>query len=188
QEESRSLFTFYPSVSGQTAWIDASTVEFTPDQPLKPGTTYRVSFALNRLANVPQDLNTFNFEFRVVNPSFEIEFSGLRAQTSNSMDMMQLSGQLRFSDQESSEKIEQIITARYDGQPSSISWTHEPQLRISSFTIDSLMRQTSEVPLQITFEGRAARQTRDSKLVLCPVWVDLKCFISVRYMSLISTS
>lgn len=154
QEESRSLFTFYPSVSGQTAWIDASTVEFTPDQPLKPGTTYRVSFALNRLANVPQDLNAFNFEFRVVNPSFEIEFSGLRAQTSNSMDMMQLSGQLRFSDQESSEKIEQIITARYDGQPSSISWTHEPQLRISSFTIDSLMRQTSEVPLQITFDGK----------------------------------
>lgn len=153
QEDPRKLFTFYPAVSGKTTWIDASTVEFVPDQPFKSGTTYLVSFGLGRLTNVPQDLTSFNFDFRVVEPSFDLELNGLSTQNSSSLDKMKLTGQLRFSDQESPEQIEKIISVSYGNERVRVHWIHEPETRISSFTVDSIDRQKEDVPFHLAFDG-----------------------------------
>src|SRR5690554_3591130 len=49
KEDSRKLITLYPEVSGKTFWLDANTIEFIPDQPLKPSTHYSGSFSLGKI-------------------------------------------------------------------------------------------------------------------------------------------
>jgi hypothetical protein len=54
--DDRNLFEFSPSIEGKTYWLDAQTVEFRPDEPLKSGETYEASFALNSVTETEKDL------------------------------------------------------------------------------------------------------------------------------------
>src|SRR5688572_4068142 len=49
QETNVKLFSFSPSVSGKTLWLDRRTIEFKPASRLLSGQMYEVSFALARL-------------------------------------------------------------------------------------------------------------------------------------------
>src|SRR5690606_15480572 len=80
------VFDFSPDIEGKAYWIDATTIEFRPDQNLQPGKTYNATFRLSKVLKVPDDLSTFDFEFRVIKPSFSLETFGLRAADNATLD------------------------------------------------------------------------------------------------------
>ncbi len=83
KEETRELFKISPAVKGKTYWIDTRTVEFRPDGQLKPGQKYQVAFDLGKITDVSNDLKTFTFDLKVIEPSYHVEIAGLKAQTNS---------------------------------------------------------------------------------------------------------
>lgn len=156
QEESRGLFHFSPSVKGKTYWLDARTVEFRPDAPLQPSRSYTVSFDLGKVVDVPKDLKKFIFDFKVIDPSYSVEIDGLKSQSNSSGDLMKLTGSLAFADVEQPSTIEKILeVSSAEGILHTVKWQHNPQTRISTFTVDSISRADADSELRLQWNGKS---------------------------------
>ncbi len=163
EEETRKLFTVSPSVKGKTYWVDARTVEFRPDEQLKPGQSYHIKFDLGQLADVTPDLKTFAFDFKVIEPSYSVEVDGLKAQTNNSMDLMKFTGRILLADGEQPAHIEKIITASHAGKGLGIKWQHNTESRTSTFAIDSIQRGKQASKLTLQWDGSAIDSKKKDK-------------------------
>src|SRR5688500_10080659 len=72
-ESVEKLFDFSPSISGKTVWLDKRTVEFRPESRMAAGEVYKVKLFLSRIINnLPHDLLTFDYSFRVIPQNFEV--------------------------------------------------------------------------------------------------------------------
>src|SRR5277367_2731861 len=56
QESGTKLFSFSPSISGKTVWLDKRTVEFRPNDRLPAGQIYEATFQLAKVFKVSESL------------------------------------------------------------------------------------------------------------------------------------
>lgn len=150
--DSRELFSFSPSVKGKTYWIDAQTVEFRPEEILKPGETYEATFNLNQVTETEEGLETFDFDFRVIKPGMHLVQNGLVSQNNTSLDYMKLSGEVTTSDQEDTKLIEKTLELSFP-QSLKVKWQHDPAKHTSAFTIDSIKKTRQENKLKLVWSG-----------------------------------
>jgi len=164
QEDPRKLFTVDPDVKGKVYWLDARTIEFRPDEHLKPGREYIVAFHLGKVAEVSNDLQDFVFGFKVIEPSYHVEIDGVTAQTNTATDLMKLTGRVAFADTERPEHIEKILAVSTDdGRRYSIKWQHNAQTRLSTYQIDSIPRGEAARNLTISWDGSAIASSKDGE-------------------------
>lgn len=150
--DSRELFSFSPSVKGKAYWIDAQTVEFRPDENLKPGETYEATFNLNQVTETEEGLGTFEFDFRVIKPGIHLVQNGLISQNNTSLDYMKLSGEVTTADQEDTKLIEKTLELSFP-QSLKVKWQHDPAKHTSAFTIDSIKKTRQENKLKLVWSG-----------------------------------
>lgn len=168
------IFSFSPSIKGKAYWVDATTVEFRPDQNLKSGEKYKATFKLGKVMTVPGDLKTFEFDFQVIKPSFDVELFGLKS-ASNSAEKMSFSGVVRTADLEEVQAIEKLITVKYDGGPTSIAWQHDVANRSYKFTINNIARKSVAAKMEIVWNGKPiGADVADSKTIEVPALGDFK--------------
>lgn len=160
---------FSPGIEGKAYWLDERTIEFKPSQNLDPGRRYDATFALGKLVDVNEDLQQFKFSFQVVKPSFKIEEHGLRSINSSSLDYLQLTGNLLTSDIEEPSHIENLLAAELEGKPVKIKWLHNPELRSSTFTVDSIRMGNDTEVLTLSWDGAAIKaDVKGSKEIEVP--------------------
>lgn len=147
------LFSFSPSVKGKATWVDASTIEFKPDQWLKPDQVYTVSFKLGKVANVPSKFEDFKFSVKTVAPAFKVTNDGLRA--NGIKNKMNLTGQIETSDVEKSEGVEKLLTATYNGTPVKISWQHNEAAKTHTYTITDISRGSNTSNIVLNWNGKS---------------------------------
>lgn len=150
--DSRELFDFSPSISGKTYWIDPQTVEFRPDENLKPGKEYEASFKLSEVSATEKGLEDFDFEFKVITPGIMLTQNGLVSQNNTSLEYMKLTGEVATADAEETAKIEKVITLDFD-QKLKIKWQHDPAKNISKFTVDSIKKKATDQTLKLDWDG-----------------------------------
>lgn len=173
--EERNLFSFSPAVKGKSYWTDARTIEFRPDENLKPGETYNTKFNLGDLADVTGELDEFEFQFRVIKPSFKTEHDGLKALSSSSLELMKLTGTLYMADNENPAQVEKLLIANQQGKRSAIRWVHDAANRNSRFTIDSIQRGKQETRLSLTWDGEAiGSDVKGNETISVPATGDFK--------------
>lgn len=150
--ESRELFSFSPGIKGKTYWIDAQTLEFRPEENLKPGETYEATFKLDKLMDTEKGLEEFEFDFRVIKPGMNLVQNGLVSQNNTSLDYMKLSGEISTSDQEDTKQIEKALSVEFT--PSlKVKWQHNPAKNTSVFTVDSIKKTGAENKLVLKWSG-----------------------------------
>ncbi len=66
--DERALLDFSPNIKGKTYWIDAQTLEFRPDEPLKPDQVYEATLNLAAITTTEKGLEEFDFDFKVIKP------------------------------------------------------------------------------------------------------------------------
>jgi uncharacterized protein YfaS (alpha-2-macroglobulin family) len=147
------IFSFSPGIKGKAYWIDATTIEFRPDENLQPGKTYTSTFRLSKVMKVPDDLSSFDFEFRVIKPSFSVEEFGLKSADNSSMYRMLLTGVVQTADVEDPQQIEKLIKNSYNGQTLPITWQHNPAERTSKFSIANVMQNKTAGKLELNWDG-----------------------------------
>lgn len=152
EEVKEPLFECSPAVKGKTRWVDASTVEFKPDQPLQPGRLYTISFQLGKVTAVPEEkLKTFQFTLQTLAPSFVIRDNGLRSGTGK--QQMQLTGELETADQESAEALEKLLNVKSGNRLLPVIWQHNEANRLHLFTVSGIERTSSPGKLLLEWDG-----------------------------------
>ncbi|SHN41958.1 hypothetical protein SAMN05216311_11439 [Chitinophaga sp. CF418] len=160
------LFDFSPNIKGKAYWVDATTVEFRPDANLEPGKTYKATFKLGKVMKVEKDLKEFDFEFLVIKPSYAIEEYGLKAAGSNVLNKMTFSGAISTADTEDPQQIEKVVNATYDGKKVAITWQHNAADKVSTFTIENLVRAEKgggSRKLELNWDGNPLKVDRSGK-------------------------
>ncbi|NML36721.1 hypothetical protein HHL17_05870 [Chitinophaga sp. G-6-1-13] len=179
----KEVFDFSPSIKGKSYWVDATTIEFRPDENLQPGKTYQVNFKLSKIMDVPSDLKSFDFEFKVIKPSFSLDMFGLKASTNTTLDKMTYTGAVYTADVENPQSIEKLLTARHGGKTLPITWQHNAADRTSKFTIANIERSNIARNLEVSWDGSALKvDNSGKKTVEVPAVGDFKV-LDVKAMS-----
>lgn len=169
------VFSFSPDIKGKAYWIDATTVEFRPDENMEPGKTYKSTFRLSKVMKVPDDLSSFDFEFRVMKPSFSVEDFGLKTADNATMDRMVLSGMIQTADVEDPQQIEKLLHNSYNGKSLPVSWQHNPAERTSKFTITNIVLTKTAGKLELSWDGASLKaDVNGKKTIEVPALGDFK--------------
>ncbi len=168
------LFSFSPSLKGKAYWVDARTIEFKPEENMKPAQLYTVSFKLGKVAEVPNDFKTLTFNVQAVKPAFQVQDFGLKV-VGNSKENMIYSGLIETADIEEGAVVEKILSASHGGKTIPIKWEHDEMARRHTFTITDIKRSANASELQLNWDGHVlAAKEKDSKIVEVPAIGDFK--------------
>lgn len=170
---SENLFSFSPWVKGKATWVDASTIEFKPDEWLKPDELYTVTFKLGKVAKVEKKFEDFRFNIKTVAPAFKVSNDGLRA--NGIKNKMNLSGQIETADIEKSDGVEKLLTATYNGSPVKISWQHNEAAKTHIFTLSDISRGSNASNIELKWDGKPmGMPQKGENLVAVPAAGDFK--------------
>ncbi len=149
----KGILQFSPDIPGKAYWIDERTLEFKPDENLKPGELYKATFSLGKLLDVEEEFQEFNFSFEVIKPSFKVEEYGMRSVNSSSLEYLKLTGSIATSDVEDPALIEKILSASLNGKLAKIKWAHNAQEHDYQFTVDSIRMGKEAGTLKLEWDG-----------------------------------
>jgi hypothetical protein len=152
--DKRELFDFSPNIKGKAYWLDAQTIEFRPDEELKPDQNYEATLNLGQLTATEKGFEEFNFDFKVIKPGLSLTQGGLVSQNNTALTYMKLIGEINTSDYEEQAKIEKTLTLDFN-QKLKIKWLHEPEKNHSVFTIDSIKKTAADQVLTLKYNGNA---------------------------------
>ncbi len=152
-EASKNLFKFQPNIKGDAIWVDANTLEFKPDKPLKSGEKYTCSLVLSKIVDVPEEYSTFQFSFSVIKQSFLLAEMVYSPYSTSDLKWNKLNGELKTADFINNEEIEKILKAKQEGENLSIKWIHNYDEKIHSFVIDSIQRKEEKSEVDISWDG-----------------------------------
>lgn len=154
QEIQENLFSFEPSISGKTYWVDNKTIEFRPTEKLNQNTVYNASFKLNKVMEVASEFNHFDFQFKTVQQSIELRTKGFHFYSNQNNNWLYIEGMLATADVAENEKIEEIISATLKGKNLKIKWEHNNENKTHLFTIDSIPRTNTASSVIINWTGK----------------------------------
>lgn len=147
------VFSFEPSIKGEAKWIDATTIEFKPAEPLPSGTEYEASFLLDKIVDVTNELEEFPFHFSVIKQSFEVSMPTFEAIDRNKLIYQRVSGTLVTADAEDEKKVEQLLTLSQEGKKFNIKWEHAADKRSHHYMADSVLRKSNASEVVIKWDG-----------------------------------
>lgn len=146
-----SLLTVSPSVKGKIVWLDARTIEFTPEKAFAPDQLYEVSFDLGKTTKVPDAYKNFKFNFQTIKPSFQVTDDGLRS--TGAKDKMFLPGTLETADIEDNASIEKLLRASQNNKNLKITWQHNGNDKTHQFKVEEILRGSTDQPLTLYWDG-----------------------------------
>lgn len=149
------LISIKPNLPGKATWVDARTIEFKPDRWMDPDKMYQVSFALGKVAKVPEKYSTMKFSIQTIAPAFQVKQFGLRS--TGTKEGMKLTGQVETADTEDSATIEKVLRIQLNGATQKITWEHQPDTRKSAFTVENIMRLSKAQNLELQWDGSSAK-------------------------------
>ncbi len=175
QETSVNVFSFSPSMTGKTVWVDRRTVEFIPDSRMKHGQIYEAEFHLSKLFAVPQELNRFTFSFQVMPQNFEVMIDNMKPYINTELTRQRIEGTLQTADYAEDKVVERMLIARQDGKNLKVSWSHTAEGKQHSFTVENVARRENPSIVVINADGKnLGVTTSDEKEVLVPALGDFK--------------
>lgn len=149
-------FSFSPSLKGKAYWISNNTIEFVPEEgALKPGKFYEATFQLGDFVEVESRLKEFNFSFRVQERNFTLHTEPITV-TATQPNVVNVKGELRFSDTVKKEEVEKILSAYGNGKKITANITATDNPTRYQYEITSIPREAEDYSLKITANGSPA--------------------------------
>ncbi|HQW84557.1 MAG TPA: MG2 domain-containing protein, partial [Ferruginibacter sp.] len=168
-----SLFNISPSVKGKAYWLDARTIEFKPDNWLKPDEMYEVNFKLGKVTKTENKFSDFKFSLKTVKPSFIVTDEGLRA--TSVKNKMTLSGTLETADIENGKDVEKLLNATYNKNAQKIIWQHNDITKTHRFTIENIDRLKLATNVELKWDGKPMNmQVTGQSDIMVPAQGDFK--------------
>jgi len=174
--EADAFINFSPSVAGQAVWEDEQTLRFEPETYFESQTAYVATVNLKKLfPDVPSEAAQFEFDFRTRDQFFDVEVYGLNATDASDLSKQTVTGAIFTSDIAETEKVEQVLTARQNGNQLDISWTHAPEQMRHAFTIQGVNRTEEASEVELSWTGKPFNlSVKNERIVEVPALGDFK--------------
>ena len=148
------LFDFSPSIAGSAIWVDKRTIQFRPADRLPPGKLVEVRFALSKLLDVPQKLETMVFNFQVMEQGLKILNKGMLAMDQDNLRWQSVFGRAITVDKADVDNLKESVKAFQEGRELKINWTHHGEEgKIHHFTVDSVKRKEASGQMIVKYDG-----------------------------------
>lgn len=147
------LFTFRPKISGSTYFIDTRTIRFVPDEPLKSKELYDAGFALNKLFEVDKELSNFEFQFSIIEQSFQVSKTSLGPYNNKDLRHYYINGFLSTADVMNEQDVISLVKARQGKLELPVRWDMKGNTKKFEFTVDSVLRADPIEPVVISWDG-----------------------------------
>ena len=150
----QSLFDFSPNIDGEAFWVDERTIEFHPENNMPSGTTFIGELELDKLLNgLPNDLETFQFQFQTIEQAFSVAVSTYKTYEKTVLKRNQLPGTIVTADVIDEKEIEKVITASQDDKELAITWEHQSDRKSHHFIIEEVIRKEEQEEVLIHWNG-----------------------------------
>jgi uncharacterized protein YfaS (alpha-2-macroglobulin family) len=169
------LFDFSPSIKGTTVWIDNRTIEFRPEAPLPNNTNYKAAFFLSEIIDVPNQFETFDFDFQTMQQSFEVYVDGITTTDKKTLRSQRLDGTLSTADVADFALVEKLLTVSQNNKSLAISWIHESNGTSHRFSVESIERTEKAGTVELKWDGSAIGcDIKGNKTIEIPALGDFK--------------
>lgn len=143
------ILTLSPSATGKLSWVDAHTLTFKPDKPLKRDQVYKVSVALNKLMGISEaKFNTFQYQFKVMPQEAELVSHGLKPDELHP-NSWKWEGEVLLADQTEIKDLEKAFQFNASQETAKVEWEHDPAGLKHSFRITGLKKQATNQTLEV---------------------------------------
>lgn len=149
----KKIFDFSPEIKGTTVWVDSRTIEFRPEKPLPNGTVYKAEFELGSILKVPNEFETFEFDFQTMQQSLDVSVDGITTTDKKTLRSQRMDGILATADVAAPELIEKILTVSQNGKNLAISWIHESNRTTHRFTVEGILRTETLGKVDLAWDG-----------------------------------
>jgi alpha-2-macroglobulin len=150
------IFTFDPQIKGKAIWISDRIIEFIPDTTLPASQFFNASFDLGKVAKVPSDFHTFNYQFSTYPQNLFVEVEGLRTDDTYNIEWQKLNGKITTSDYEDTAMVRKCISVKQDGKILPLrfyrSYNYEKDNTLH-FYVDSIARKINRSSVIISWNG-----------------------------------
>jgi uncharacterized protein YfaS (alpha-2-macroglobulin family) len=171
----KNLFDFSPNIKGTAVWVDSRTIEFRPEKSLPNDTKYKAEFYLSNILDVPDEFETFNFDFQTMKQSFEVHVDGMTTTDKKTLRTQRLDGTLATADVADPKQIEKTVIVSQNGKNLSVSWIHEPNRTTHHFSVNDIARTETAGKVKLTWDGDAiGSEIHGEKVIDIPALGDFK--------------
>ena len=162
------LFSFEPSLKGTAIIVDEQTIEFVPNESMKAGTEYLVTFFLEKLNEVPNDFKKYNFLIATIEPSFEYEIYGFKANDANT-NSTNIYGVVKTSDLTDTSNAFNLVYATQKGKDLKIKYFYRAQKNEFNFLIQNVKRDVGDEQVKLVINGKAIESDKKEEVdILVP--------------------
>ncbi len=151
KEITEAVFDIEPEVEGKTYWIDNRTIEFEPAAPMASGQLYTVYFDLKHFVKVPEEHETFVFQYQTIHQSFTVDVTDFKTYKKTDLSKNKILGTVHTADV-IDEKIEGVLKASQNGSDLDITWIHEDQ-RTHHFQVEQVARTEAAGEVLLSWDG-----------------------------------
>lgn len=167
QAPAEALFDFSPALSGSAVWQNRRTIRFTPEKKMASGKVYHAEFFLARLLKeVPDELRTFKFSFRIIPQNFDVQIINTKAYTKSDFGRQKIEGALYTADYAAGEKVALTIEATQDGKKLPVEWTHTQGGRAHHFVVKDVVRSNEPGKVAVIAKGEALGVARQEEMTV----------------------
>ena len=138
------LLHFRPEIPGKLHYPDRHTLEFVPDEDMKPGTVYNATLDIGAILDVPDSLSAFSFGFQILKPDYELADVRLEPYDNKKMTWYQLRGSLLSADEEDVDVLNTLYSMELNGVSREVGFQEQFTGRKYQFTVDSIERADME--------------------------------------------
>ncbi|MDR1984165.1 MAG: Ig-like domain-containing protein [Prevotellaceae bacterium] len=148
----KDLFKIKPQIKGNVhLHDDNSTIEFVPDEDLKPDTEYQVVFQISKVIKAAKGKKaTFEFSFATRKPSFTYK-SSIDMSTPNDYNLYTITGNIYTNDKVNNNDLEKTLSIKTK-EKYNTKWTHEGNTHV--FRIDSIDAKDKDFFVYIEINGK----------------------------------
>lgn len=152
----QTLINISPSVAGKLLWEDRQTLRFEPEAHLQSGKNYLATVNLKKIfPEVPEDAESFEFDFRTRDQHFEMDIQGLNASDPKDLRKQELLGKILTMDVAESEAVEKILQATQGRRSLPVEWQHESDGREHSFIVKDIDRSEKASAIELSWNGKS---------------------------------
>lgn len=149
------IFSFEPKIDGKAIWISDRIIEFIPKQTLPVNTLYNVKFKLEDVLEVPDDFETFRFQFSTYPQNLFVSIDGLRAYDDYNIEWQKLTGKLTTSDIEDTSAIRKTLSVVQNGKKMSVNISYSYTNNEFYFYVDSIEREVKPGKVIVSWNGES---------------------------------
>jgi len=167
------IFEFSPSMKGKVGWLNETTLEFTPEKPMKSGTNFVGEFKLGKLLTIDnKDMQSFVFDFQTIMQNYEMQVEEIKTTDKEKFTTEKILCNFLTADVENIENLKKVVTAKQNGRTLEINWLPVTEEKKYLFEIDKVERAKDSSIVTIESDGSSINVDKKQELKLTVPSID----------------